>query len=645
MKKILTFIFLLLFTNVFAQNDVKKTLSELLGQIPPKDYQLDHNLYKVGKIAEKHGNNEAVKYAQRSTKFKSEDEVKVLIFAKQTKGEPKKLIDIAYIESLGIKVSEKSKTQAVCYIKPDQLLAIAQKIKKEYLIVTYQEPDKEDTPQGPTLINSAMYRDNGKGGDNLTIAIWDSEWGGLQTSINGDFSKLPIRMYNNGNVASISSFTGSDDAHENHGTLCFETIYAHAPEASYELYRGDAVTAFEAMQNRGIDIISMSMSTRGYWDVYQAWEDEIPSDALVFVAAANSARGHIQTTFSEGHNPGAFHKWSGSDTYNNIINVQPNDEVRINLTWKPLLSNEGYEDYNFNLYLYRFDNNGNPIEIGSSLSNSFHESLSYTNTTGVPQTLTYRVKYINNLMNFPFNTVPPTEFEVFVRTKGSTGHDTEYEDKFSSLSNYSNSTKPNVIVVGAVGRTLYESPSGTTNIIKDYSCQGPNNSNQGTGVDIVAPTDTGVSTGSFSGTSCATPNAAGAVAAFWSAHSYLSTKGISDLIFKKAALFKDWGTTGADFVYGVGGINLSDYVANSKFLFKGSNNVTFSPSLPYYSLSQAQQNMDNNGTVLIIGDSFPQNNNIYGNTANQGLGKKLIYKLIKPMNSITTPAPAGKFGF
>jgi len=74
----------------------------------------------------------------------------------------------------------------------------------------------------------------------------------------------------------------------------------------------------------------------------------------------------------------------------------------------------------------------------------------------------------------------------------------------------SNATHPGVISVGAVTRGLYGGAAGGS-VIANYSSRGPSNGGM-TVPDICGPTNTTCFTapGSFGGTSCTTPNAAGA---------------------------------------------------------------------------------------------------------------------------------------
>ena len=71
-----------------------------------------------------------------------------------------------------------------------------------------------------------------------------------------------------------------------------------------------------------------------------------------------------------------------------------------------------------------------------------------------------------------------------------------------------------------------------------YSSQGPSNGGM-TVPDLTGPTNTtGFTYSTFTGTSCATPNVAGAACAFWSARPTYSNTAIRWLLYEQAELLK-----------------------------------------------------------------------------------------------------------
>ena len=147
----------------------------------------------------------------------------------------------------------------------------------------------------------------------------------------------------------------------------------------------------------------------------------------------------------------------------------------------------------------------------------------------------------------------------------------------------------------------YNDPAGTSGILASYSSRGPTNGgNQAP--DICSPTGTTTVAygGAFGGTSCATPNAAGTAAAFWSGHPFLSASGVRRILFAKAEIYKDWGASGDDNLYGRGGVFLFDYHIDNRYILSAAGNTASAPTLPYYSI----EDVDNDAVV-------PENLRVY----------------------------------
>lgn len=195
----------------------------------------------------------------------------------------------------------------------------------------------------------------------------------------------------------------------------------------------------------------------------------------------------------------------------------------------------------------------------------------------------------------------------------------------------SNTTDTRVISNAAVTVGLHDSPGGTSGIIAGYSSQGPSNGGM-TLPDLTGPTDTTTTSygGTFGGTSCATPNNAGAACAFWSSRTGYSNTAIRWLLFEHADVFKDWGAAGDDNIYGHGGTFVFDYAANTTWLARGYGNVAESSTGPNYTSQAAYNAAASSGRLLIFpGGNYPETVNMTGtkslnvetveNNANLGL--------------------------
>jgi hypothetical protein len=167
---------------------------------------------------------------------------------------------------------------------------------------------------------------------------------------------------------------------------------------------------------------------------------------------------------------------------------------------------------------------------------------------------------------------------------------------------------PNVIGVAGVIHTDFNSPPGSTGINEVYSSEGPTN-DAGYGVDITGATRTTIgASGSFFGTSCASPNCAGATAALWSSQIFLDSDQIMWLINKKAGMYNDWGAVGVDPVYGYGGLRLYDYIENTKYVDRVITNPggAFNKIFQYVSHAHAAlPNPPAEGAILIFGNNYP----------------------------------------
>ncbi|RYZ30712.1 MAG: hypothetical protein EOP49_39670, partial [Sphingobacteriales bacterium] len=270
---------------------------------------------------------------------------------------------------------------------------------------------------------------------------------------------------------------------------------------------------------------------------------------------------------------------------------------------------------NFDLYIVRTSDNAilaSSTNTGTGVAG--YEYAEWTNN-GASIGVYFRIVRISG---------PATTFEMFTHSAG------EYQHATAAGSNTSpsNTTDLNVISVGAVSHTDWGQLSGVTGIIVDYSSQGPTNSGN-IAPKICGPTNTYswiYGTG-FSGTSCSTPNVAGAIISFWSANSTLDATGVRQVVFRMAQLYRDWGAAGNDNVYGYGGFYLYSWASNLRYLFRTSNNALITnASRPYYSMNVAQNLAPSNTTVIILNGGVYAETGLYGGTAALGLGKKILYR-------------------
>ena len=135
--------------------------------------------------------------------------------------------------------------------------------------------------EGPAAINSVSYRDAGRNGTGLTIAVIDHGFIGLTAAKNNGDAP--------GTYTAIDYVDGDSTIEEetDHGTGCVEDAFDHCPGATWRLYRiGSASDLGAAVNNciaNGVDMISLSI----VW-FNMGWADNSGN----ICSAANNASSH-----------------------------------------------------------------------------------------------------------------------------------------------------------------------------------------------------------------------------------------------------------------------------------------------------------------------------------------------------------------
>ena len=395
--------------------------------------------------------------------------------------------------------------------------------------------------QGPTIMRDGPYRDLGYDGTGITIAVIDVGYQNLNNSIMTEDSPDNATNVN----YSALAFQAPQDG--NHGRFVMETIYDHAPGADYVIYKVDnqtqAAFAIDDAASRGVHIISMSLGWFPQWDdgvntISQSADDAAAQGILVFNSVGNSAQQHWEGFFIDPDNDG-FLSWDGGIDEVLQCTVQPGDTASFRLSF-----NRDNGNHNYDLYVYNFDGT---VELDSSDNpgESF-EAVSVPNNTNAPMILQLVVERVAG---------PGTVLEIYA------GRDTIMNEHIvtgSSPLSPSDASHPSVISVGAVEQVAYGSAKQTSGIQASYSSQGPTNGLQLV-PDISAPTSTsGSFFGSFIGTSCSCPHAAGLTAVLWSTNPAAQANQVRSLMYEYAE-DKDWGVVGSDYIFGRGGVNLPEY--------------------------------------------------------------------------------------
>ena len=520
------------------------------------------------------------------------------------------------------------------WVPPDQLTRLARALPPGFYMEKANVPMLDD--EGPSVTGSDAYRDAGADGSGIRVGIIDGGYFQLTNAVSA--GNAPA-TYNTINFTSNSFESGT----RTHGTSCVENVFDHAPGATYFIFKISNLTHFgnavDSAVTNNIDILSHSISRYN-----TGWEDN-SGDAcaaaltaannwiLFFTSAGNRAQAHWKGNFSDSDSDD-WHEWAGGDETLNM-SMASGATATFYLSWNT--SDDTY-DYDFYLYDATFTN---VLASSTNIDNNY-EDFSYTNSTASMQTVYLAINRSSG---------GTTELEVFMHN-GATW--LEYIVSTSSTTSPSNTTHPNIISVGAVDQIDFTSAHATSGIIEDYSSLGPTNSgNQAP--DISGPSNTTITGGgTFGGTSSATPNAAGVAAAFWSSIPSLSAPGVRFLLFEKAKIFKDWGSSGTDFTYGHGGIQLHTYHVNTVWVDKDADNIIGTPMLPYYTVEQAQNALSTPGRVVFLGDTYRENITLdKGNVDYESIGSVAIIgtnsamlttslNLNKQSQTITTKLPESR---
>jgi hypothetical protein len=509
-------------------------------------------------------------------------------------------------DQFGGEVTNTWMNRVEAWIPIGHLSNLAQVLPPGYFLERANIPQLDEVAgEGPDVTNSADYRDHGADCTGVTIAVIDAGYTSLAMArVNGDAPPPASTTETNYTPNPFES----DDTH---GTGCTEALFDHCPDATWRLYKIDSLadlgTAVNDAINHNVDVISHSLS----W-FNTGWEDDsggacaAATDAandgiLFFTAAGNRANQHWQGDFDAGPDADEWHDWvSGDETID--ISMPGNGSGVFYLSWDTTGDPSDYD-------LYLYDSTLTTVLASSTSGGNAYEDFTWTNPLGTAQMVHLAVARASG---------GTTEMEVFL---GRGGTWQEHAMAANSTTSPSNCTHANIVSNGAVDWAVYNSAPGTSGIIQGYSSQGPSNSGM-TLPDLAGPTNTTGFTysGGFGGTSCATPNNAGAAAAFWSSAPLLGAQGIRHLIFEQAGIFKDWGASGSDNIYGRGGVWLHTYHADTVWVDRRAGNAAGLPTLPYYYVAHAQTFAASGGRVVFLGQGYPESITLYRDLVYETIG-------------------------
>lgn len=568
------FIIMLMMTQLNAQKlpDVSKiSMPEKNMNIPSCLYQLYANVNEKGMPKQ-----EAISNKGLISNLKGE----VNVIIENISGKEAFSKDMAEAEKATWDASWRNYTSI--YLDPEKIKSFYENLPKNYKAEPAYPPDFSN--EGPAFTKSNSYIAAGGTGEDFKIGIIDGGWQLYGDALDED--AVPVE-YENWNFTPNGFFTETQ-----HGTACTETVFDHVPDADYLLFKVSNLVhlgnAVDTCINRGVHVISHSMS----WGL-TPWNDNegaaceavsnaTANDMLFFVAAGNYAQRHWKGFFSDADG-NDFHEWEDEDESNGVI-IPGNGRLRVMLRWD---TNPGITD----LDLIITDIDSNILGISNSGGNTF-EIVTLINPSPQNAAVYIWVQKFNGDINPEMQLVAmdvPGPFEHVVSE--------------GSILSPSNSTESNCLVVGAVHIENYEN-----GIIESYSSRGPTN-NGNIKPDISGPTGTTTVAygGSFTGTSCSTPNLAGTAVALWSTDTELESSAIRYLLLEMAGIYNDWGDQGQDNIFGIGGSELMPYANNTLWVDRRYNNQNGNRNAPYYFVEDAMDAAVTGGRLIFFGQSYPEN--------------------------------------
>ena len=543
-----------------------------------------------------------------SIKLRDDDKIFVQIIAPE-EGNIAHDLDLPALKALGLEIGvpfkplgdkqdaayhvplTRTEKRAEAWLPVSLVEQMAQLLPPGYLIrpSPLSQPD-EVVGEGPVVTNSGTYASADGNGSGLTIAVIDYSFAGLTAARNNGDAPVATQI----NLSGDATFDGPDPATDlnTHGTKCVESAFDHAPGAVWRIYRIDSPEDITAVVTdciaNNVNIISHSLSSYN-----EGWGDDAgitcqqatraaQAGILFFTSAGNRADSHYQGQFADTDNDGWMEFANGDESIDVMIGMSQGGGHY--LSW----SNA---DTDLDFYLY--NSTGNTIIMSSATAGAGRfEEFGFTNAGAAA---TFR------LMVFRRSGSANTAIELFSHNSASW---TEHIVAVGSTTSPSNATHPGVISVGAVTQGSYGNAAGT-NVIASYSSRGPSNGGM-TIPDLCGPTNTTCFTvpGSFGGTSCATPNAAGAACSFWSANINLTAEAARWLIFEQAKAYRDWGIAGVENTYGAGGLRFVDHTVGTLWLARNYPGTLDDGSVPFHTVAAANVWVPNNGRLLFFGSDY-----------------------------------------
>ena len=223
----------------------------------------------------------------------------------------------------------------VAWIPPDRAIDLAGSLPAGYYLRQTNPAFNND--EGPGVVRSDTYRDAGADGTGLIVGIIDRNFVGLSSAeIEGVVPVATRHDYIGGD------FEDGNPDRGRHGTGHLETVFDHAPGATYHVFRINSAAHLGQAVNAAISLgVNVLSATQSFYN--EGWDDDTgPANAAVttasdagilyFSSSGNRAETHWQGMFDDSTEVGWL-DWAPGDVYNDLTAVPIDGGVILYLQW------------------------------------------------------------------------------------------------------------------------------------------------------------------------------------------------------------------------------------------------------------------------------------------------------------------------
>ena len=539
-----TILFLLLSCFVptaFSQNDLqgKEKLHPKLSSI-------------LSTLEEKHGEKAEIApqfASERGIKLENDNKIEVfIIFDKE------KPLNREALEGYGAEIIKGTDDVIKAKIPIGMLRTIADNVEGILFIDLPNKPHGSISSQGVGLIGSSFYQTIGYTGAGVKVAIIDSGFEGLNSTI--DAGELPgdvIKLDCTGSSCVSSTFQFETNPH---GTRVAQIVHDVAPGAKLYLIKIydnlDLVDAKNHCINNGIAIFNLSMTWHNtnkydgqcYFSNPVCTANDANERGILWVnSAGNYAQMHYQAIFTDNDLDGWHNVSSEGETI--TFSATAGDKISLHLTWNGWPNT----DQDYDLYLYFRGTSGLSLVESSRTLQTGTQKPTEEIIIDAPSTGTYAVS--------------------IMKSRASSNHFLELYSRNHNLtptvvssSLGSPADASSVLSVAAINSNNWQ-----TGPQEAFSSQGPTNDGRIkpdiSGPDYVATYYPGYVSYSFGGTSAAAPHVAGLAAQIKQARPDWQANQIRYYLESNAI---DLGVAGKDNIYGLGLVQFPRPIFNDVLL-------------------------------------------------------------------------------